>query len=288
MLRYFDCVPTNKLSPFEDVSDSIVVFSDERCCKSLGTDMTFQLNLVVEGSSLELERIFFSQGYYLIPYRRSLLSGSVIKIFLKNSSSMAKSCFEMDSLGFRDATLEILNPPVHFFSIQNSTLRPGIIETSTLEGELAKKHVKDKHTQSPNIDLIGVVALEKDLRRHVASSPTESVDGFVLLSGKSKVTNFGHVIVHGKLGKTGRRQLSDAFLALERFLLFSGGQQNVFSLDVPVDDVFAMHVLEPLYDVPSDAEGLLNAQHVARGLCDFGVQISLVTIFHHHKYPALI
>ena len=41
MLRYFDCVPTNKLSPVEDVSDSIVVFSDERCCKSLGTDMTF-------------------------------------------------------------------------------------------------------------------------------------------------------------------------------------------------------------------------------------------------------
>ena len=66
--------------------------------------------------------------------------------------------------------------------------------------------------------------------------------------------------------------MSNAFVTLERFLLLPGGQQNVFRLDVSVDDVFAMHVLEPLYDVPSDVEGLLNAQHVARGLCDFGVQ----------------
>ena len=82
-------------------------------------------------------------------------------------------------------------------------MRPGFIEKSTLEGEIAKKHVKDKHSQSPDIDLIGVIALEENLRRHVASSTTESVDGFILLSGKSKVTNFGQIIVQGKLGKTG-------------------------------------------------------------------------------------
>jgi hypothetical protein len=82
--------------------------------------------------------------------------------------------------------------------------------------------------------------------------------------------------------------LGDVFFVFEGFLLFFRRQQNVFSLDVSVNDILGMHVLEALDDVVGNVEGLIDGQDIGRGLSDFGVEVSLITVFHDHKYPALI
>ncbi len=90
MFRYLVWVQINKpLSPVDEVSDSMVVFEDERYWSSFGTDITFYINLFVRGISLDGDRIFFSHGYNFIPYNPMRLSGSGTKIFLKNSSNIA-------------------------------------------------------------------------------------------------------------------------------------------------------------------------------------------------------
>ena len=55
-----------------------------------------------------------------------------------------------------------------------------------------------------------------------------------------------------------------------------------------MNDILGMHVLKALDDVICDVEGLIDGKDIGRGLSDFGVEVSLITVFHDHKYPALI
>lgn len=55
-----------------------------------------------------------------------------------------------------------------------------------------------------------------------------------------------------------------------------------------MNDILAMHVLKALDDIVGNEEGLIDGEDIGRGLSYFGVEVSLITVFHNHKYPALI
>ena len=115
-------------------------------------------------------------------------------------------------------------------------LMPEDIVRITFKGELAKKHEEDKNSKCPNINFIVIISFLKNLGRHIISSATKGINVLILLPGKTKITNLGH-----KLKARSRK----SGLGLGPF----GGQQNIFGLNIAMDQIPLMHVLKALNDL---------------------------------------
>lgn len=71
-------------------------------------------------------------------------------------------------------------------------LIPNYIIKITFKRKLTKKHQKNKNSKCPDINFIVIISFLKDLRCHIISGTTKSINILILLPSKAKITNLGN------------------------------------------------------------------------------------------------
>lgn len=113
-------------------------------------------------------------------------------------------------------------------------MRPLITYEFTFEGKISKEHLVHHDSNCPDINLIRIDSLSKYFRSHVGGSSTEGGHIIIVFSAKSQITNLCHI-------------------SIGLFLFCICQHQYIFGLDIPVQEIFSMHMLKSikhtLYDI---------------------------------------